>query len=252
MPTEPCARCGGPLGRSARVYCSRLCANGRHSSAVPRTPRPCDICGELYKPGRSDTLQRTCSRACGVELRRRENGTAGRTPGRWPSRSIWFRECGHCGSLFTARRAKQTACSPDCSRRLSWAKSNAARYVTERACACGAVISPSRSKCDDCLARSKAEARRRKRRAERARHHGAKHEPYTLTEIAQRDRYRCGLCGKRVAMTKAVPHPRAPTIDHVLPLACGGDDLRANVQLAHFSCNARKCTGGSQQLAMFG
>jgi 5-methylcytosine-specific restriction endonuclease McrA len=114
------------------------------------------------------------------------------------------------------------------------------------------VISNRRQKCDDCVAASRKLSNQRKRRAERARKRGAKREPYTLAEIAKRDRNRCGLCGKRVAMTKAVPHPRAPTIDHVLPLHYGGDDTRANVQLAHFICNSRKCTGGSQQLAMFG
>jgi 5-methylcytosine-specific restriction endonuclease McrA len=53
-------------------------------------------------------------------------------------------------------------------------------------------------------------------------------------------------------MTKAVPHPKAPTIDHILPIACGGNDTRANVQLAHFICNSRKGTRGSQQLALAG
>lgn len=53
-------------------------------------------------------------------------------------------------------------------------------------------------------------------------------------------------------MTKAVPHPKAPTIDHVLPLAAGGDDVRANVQLAHFECNWKKRDGGTQQLMLVG
>lgn len=53
-------------------------------------------------------------------------------------------------------------------------------------------------------------------------------------------------------MTQAVPHPKAPTIDHVVPLAEGGHDTRANVQLAHFLCNSIKGRGGSQQLALIG
>jgi len=60
-------------------------------------------------------------------------------------------------------------------------------------------------------------------------------EPYTLAEIAARDRYRCGICiaegrGRqaRVAMTQAVPHPRAPTIDHIVPWSISKDDTRAN------------------------
>jgi 5-methylcytosine-specific restriction endonuclease McrA len=84
-------------------------------------------------------------------------------------------------------------------------------------------------------------------------------EPYTLAEIAARDRYRCGICiaeGRsrqaRVVMTQAVPHPKAPTIDHIVPWSISKDDTRANVQLAHFICNSRKHVHGSQQLALFG
>jgi 5-methylcytosine-specific restriction endonuclease McrA len=73
-----------------------------------------------------------------------------------------------------------------------------------------------------------------------------------LAEVAARDRYRCGFCRKRVAMKQVVPHPRAPTIDHVVPLADGGDDTRANVRLAHFLCNVRAQTGGDKQLALCG
>ncbi|MDI9885916.1 HNH endonuclease signature motif containing protein [Streptomyces sp. HNM0645] len=77
-------------------------------------------------------------------------------------------------------------------------------------------------------------------------------EPYTLAEIAERDKGRCGLCGGRVAMKQKVPHPKAPTIDHVVPVSEGGDDTRANVQLAHFVCNSVKGPRGSQQLALIG
>jgi 5-methylcytosine-specific restriction endonuclease McrA len=41
-------------------------------------------------------------------------------------------------------------------------------------------------------------------------------------------------------MDLAVPHRRAPTVDHIVPLANGGHDVRVNVQLAHFGCNSRK------------
>lgn len=107
--------------------------------------------------------------------------------------------------------------------------------------------------CDDCRDEHQRQARRRERRKRKARQRGARtSESYTLAEIAARDRYRCGFCGKRVAMAKAVPHPKAPTIDHIIPLADGGDDARANVQLAHFLCNSLAGTGGIKQPALFG
>jgi 5-methylcytosine-specific restriction endonuclease McrA len=91
-----------------------------------------------------------------------------------------------------------------------------------------------------------------KNRRRRAVKRGGASEPYTLAEIAARDRERCGLCGGRVAMRQVAPHPKAPTIDHVLPVSEGGDDTRANVQLAHFRCNSAKGARGSQQLALIG
>lgn len=53
-------------------------------------------------------------------------------------------------------------------------------------------------------------------------------------------------------MTEVVPHPKAPTIDHVVPVSEGGDDTRTNVQLACFRCNSAKGARGSQQLALIG
>jgi 5-methylcytosine-specific restriction endonuclease McrA len=80
---------------------------------------------------------------------------------------------------------------------------------------------------------------------------GAIAEPYSLDEIAQRDRRCCGLCGQRVAMTRKTPHPRAPVIDHLVPLSKGGDDTKANVWLAHYVCNARKgARPAGEQLAL--
>jgi 5-methylcytosine-specific restriction endonuclease McrA len=49
------------------------------------------------------------------------------------------------------------------------------------------------------------------------------------------------------------PHVMCPSVDHVLPLACGGDDTRANVQLAHWLCNVlKRDQGGGEQLALVG
>jgi len=93
---------------------------------------------------------------------------------------------------------------------------------------------------------------RGKNRRRRAAKRGAASEPYTLADIARRDRYRCQLCRRVVDMSVPWPHPSSPTIDHVLPLADGGDDTRANVQLAHLGCNSGKGARGSQQLALVG
>lgn len=231
----------------AQRFCSMGCAHKNGMGGTRVLDKACDICGSQFKPSdRANYVQRTCSRKCGMELWRR--GAEARRK-RWPSCPIYVQECAQCDALFVARRSGQETCSKTCSRKRSWAKSNAARRVTEHVCPCGAVISPSRHKCDDCLKLARKNRRRRERGKQR---HSIASEPYTLAEIAARDRYRCGLCHKKVAMTKAVPHPKAPTIDHVVPWSISKDDTRANVQLAHFICNSRKWIRGSQQLALFG
>lgn len=51
----------------------------------------------------------------------------------------------------------------------------------------------------------------------------------------------CGICGKPVDFGLKYPHPLAPCIDHIVPIAKGGhpSDLD-NLQLAHWTCNRQK------------
>lgn len=70
-------------------------------------------------------------------------------------------------------------------------------------------------------------------------------------EIAERDGWRCGLCRRKVDRAKLWPDPMCASIDHVLPLARGGDNSAANLQLAHLRCNLSKRAGGQDQLRLF-
>lgn len=77
----------------------------------------------------------------------------------------------------------------------------------------------------------------------RARRRGAFVERVWRTRIFDRDGWRCQLCGKAVNLKASVPHPKAPVLDHVIPLAVGGSHEPANVQCAHFICNSIKSHG---------
>ncbi|WP_116042293.1 HNH endonuclease [Amycolatopsis palatopharyngis] len=139
------------------------------------------------------------------------------------------RACEACGTEFVPQGRRQKACSTRC-----------------------AYARPSGKSPDELRAaeRLRLQAKCRRRRAEKL---SRASEPYTLAEIAKRDRNRCGLCGHRVPMQRKYPDPKSPSIDHVIPLADGGDDVKANVQLAHFVCNSRKGVWGRpQQLALVG
>jgi 5-methylcytosine-specific restriction endonuclease McrA len=70
-------------------------------------------------------------------------------------------------------------------------------------------------------------------------------------EIAQRDGWRCGICSKKVRPDLEHPDPYCASIDHVLPLARGGDNSPANLQLAHLRCNLSKKADGIIQARLF-
>jgi len=82
---------------------------------------------------------------------------------------------------------------------------------------------------------------------DRARKKGLKTEYYTRQHIFDRDGYNCYICNTPVDLT--VPHVQGqpgwemyPHIEHVIPLAKGGDDTLENVKIAHAICNINKGT----------
>lgn len=156
---------------------------------------------------------------------------------------------------MSARPSRGSYCSRECAATARHIAAQDEKTQRSRACAeCGAEFTTSSNHrfCRACKKARETARCVRKTRARRALKRGAKVEQYTLDEIASRDKYRCKLCGKRVAMTRKYPDPRSPVIDHVVPIVEGGDDIKANVQLAHFVCNARKRQYGTQQLALIG
>ena len=71
--------------------------------------------------------------------------------------------------------------------------------------------------------------------------------------IAERDGFRCHLCGGKVSMARKYPDPLSPSVDHVVPLSRGGTNDLANLKLAHLRCNLAKGDGANgEQLMMFG
>ena len=70
------------------------------------------------------------------------------------------------------------------------------------------------------------------------------------SKVYERDGWKCQLCGKALKRDAVVPHPKAPTLDHIIPLSKGGTHEYANVQAAHFICNSIKSDGGTDQLRL--
>jgi 5-methylcytosine-specific restriction endonuclease McrA len=84
----------------------------------------------------------------------------------------------------------------------------------------------------------------------KARQKGARVERVYRRRVFERDGWRCGICGGKTLKKAKHPHPKAPVLDHIIPLSKGGEHSMRNVQCAHHRCNAAKRDGacGSQLL----
>ena len=59
----------------------------------------------------------------------------------------------------------------------------------------------------------------------------------SVTELADRDGTICGICSTNVDMTLEFPNTMRASVDHIIPVASGGDNDPENLQLAHLHCN---------------
>ena len=81
--------------------------------------------------------------------------------------------------------------------------------------------------------------RARRRAIER----GAEAEDFSRTEIFDRDGWRCQLCRRLMVKALDYPDPMSASLDHIVPLAAGGQHVRTNVQASHLVCNLSKNSG---------
>jgi 5-methylcytosine-specific restriction endonuclease McrA len=75
---------------------------------------------------------------------------------------------------------------------------------------------------------------------------------YHLSEVGDRDGWRCHLCREPVDRTLSGLAPLGPTIDHLIPLIDGGPDTFENVSLAHRVCNCGRGARGTVQMRLVG
>lgn len=114
-------------------------------------------------------------------------------------------------------------------------------------------VSTNRTCSKECMAERAQAARREAKHRRRALQRNAYVAPVSRSKVYARDGWRCHLCGVKVQRNAVAPHPQAPTIDHIIPLAAGGTHEPANVATAHFICNSRKGARSSgEQLALIG
>ena len=171
------------------------------------------------------------------------------------------RPCEGCGYSFTPadnQHKKARFCDVKC---LAASKGNASfpdssRVYWPKCYECGGVFGPYRERkskwlCDTCrpVARSRA-AKDIARRKNNKRRKAQMGERYRFRDIAERDGWRCHLCGKKVPDRPHQGRPLDPEIDHLIPVSAGGTDDPSNVALAHRRCNGARGADGPAQLRL--
>lgn len=108
-------------------------------------------------------------------------------------------------------------------------------------------VSNQRYCCRKCATQN-GERRHEEVRTLRMRNNGQYDRDITLSRLFIRDCGKCWICGgdclwndtTRVGNSGLRVGPRYPSIDHVVPLAKGGEHAWHNVRLAHMQCNSFK------------
>lgn len=259
-PSRTCVQCGlsYPAG-SGYKYCSPICREkatwARNSvtgktldeiraASVRNQDRACEGCGCMFKPKARDRL-RFCSREC-----------ASTSPARWkvprvrvereryPFTRVWFSNCGRCTKIVVARTPATKVCSARCKR-------GGPRFCPD----CGVAIDGKYfRRCEGCRALrisvaklagrqtdTARAAKRARRKARKAAERAAVVEVFDPVDVLERDGWRCHLCrASTPRRLRGTYHPRAPELDHVMPLARGGEHSRANTACACRACNGAK------------
>lgn len=95
------------------------------------------------------------------------------------------------------------------------------------------------------------------RRRSRASYYAAKKantiETFDPIEIFERDKWRCQLCGVKTPRSlRGTNDPRAPELDHIIPISQNGAHARFNAQCACKRCNRAKSDKPLGQMLLVG
>lgn len=95
-------------------------------------------------------------------------------------------------------------------------------------------------------------ASREKQRRRRATLHAVEAEHVDERIVYDRDRWKCGICKRKVDAAIRWPDMQCASLDHIIPIVEHGPHTYANVRLTHLRCNvSRGRRGVTEQLALF-
>lgn len=168
--------------------------------------------------------------------------------------------CPYCREQFTANTIATTYCSLECARKqlLDDLLVNRKKNHIDKTFICkecGVDFIPEfgnkhRNYCSDKC--GKKHGRRINKAIREAREKGStRSERFDPITILERDHWRCQICGiKTPAKLRGTIKDNAPEVDHIVPLALGGDHTMINTQCLCRRCNQIKGASVKGQLRL--
>lgn len=266
-----CEWCGQELPPKRKRFCNKKCGGAwRTANYTVPVVVICKGCGVEFSPKKYDRSD-FHSRECAFEYRNKLK--VERAERLEQERRSSLPPCEICGQPVSRKGAKtcgKEECKKERDRRTS-RESNAARKVLKpRKCkCCGKVFTPKYGDFRKSLCGSE-ECKKKNSRIHKAKvgkTFGARarlvlqklygnqwrehYESINRRKVLERDGWRCQLCGCKLKDTKTW-HERQATVDHIVPLARGGDHKYTNVQAACMMCNSKKGDKAVGQLILIG
>lgn len=225
-----CKECGREYVRNSRNlgFCSALCAAKYNVRYRKQKDKTCVYCNKTFQ-GKG----KYCSEECKEKQYIKDN----------------TKICEHCGREFVSRSNNQIYCSDECRRS---AHDNKARekmkavYVPKkvicRECGREFLTEYGNTRRDFCSDECSNKCGRRVAKAtRRARIRGNNYEFFDPREVFARDNYTCQICGVKTPKSlRGTLDDYAPELDHIVPLALGGEHTRENTQCLCRKCNRNK------------
>lgn len=240
---KTCLNCSTPM-QASRKHCSAGCRkefaqkrkDGRKPTPFTQMQRACQHCGAIYS-GKQKTAK-FCSRACNMAAFKARHDPQRDERARQRQADKVDRE-----ALMRSRLALRQ--QEKCAQQM--AKLAAQNRARERACRCCGVPYSMLNRIaahfcsDDCASRQAKAQKAAARIARKALQRARRVEPVNPLRVFRRDGWRCYLCGcVTPEALRGTFEPNSPEIEHVIPLARGGEHSYMNVRCACRACNAIK------------
>jgi len=259
-----CKECRLIFGGRKRKFCSRECQRKNYISKSgkneckcgqlkakrsktcmkckrTRKHKPCKHCQKSFLP-RDKRTNTFCSRECGFEYRRQQAVARQKTREKLKLEQSKTFECRKCGETLSKDPKRNLRICEACKAPpKTYYRYEKVKRITKQ-CACGNTfeVTPGwydKAICNSC---SKREHQSNSKHRRRERMKTEKRSRVVRRSVWNRDDWTCQQCGTDVATGLDYNEPSYPTVDHVIPLAKGGEHSMSNTMTLCRRCNTIK------------